>query len=198
MAVDIVSRKRSGLRVGVIANAPYFGTVRLDSVQLGAWQTGKSLMYSLSAGSSSEAWKGLFNINLTGRMQGDRFRIELKQKDAQGKLGFDLGINTTLGDSAILVSLFPMNPILGYSRWIVNADNQIRIASGGKIKANLRMAYLNKLVSIQSLPDEGDRHDRLQIEIAGVDLNSLSEVVPFMPQLARKVEYGFVVVFPSA
>lgn len=60
------------------------------------------------------------------------------------------------------------------------------------------MAYLNKLVSIQSLPDEGDRHDRLQIEIAGVDLNSLSEVVPFMPQLARKVEYGFVVVFPSA
>lgn len=136
MAVDIVSRKRSGLRVGVIANAPYFGTVRLDSVQLGAWQTGKSLMYSLSAGSSSEAWKGLFNINLTGRMQGDRFRIELKQKDAQGKLGFDLGINTTLGDSAILVSLFPMNPILGYSRWIVNADNQIRIASGGKIKAN--------------------------------------------------------------
>lgn len=187
MAVDIVSRKRSGLRVGVIANAPYFGTVRLDSVQLGAWQTGKSLMYSLSAGSSSEAWKGLFNINLTGRMQGDRFRIELKQKDAQGKLGFDLGINTTLGDSAILVSLFPMNPILGYSRWIVNADNQIRIASGGKIKANLRMAYLNKLVSIQSLPDEGDRHDRLQIEIAGVDLNSLSEVVPFMPQLAGKL-----------
>lgn len=184
LLVDVVSRKRSGLRLGFQANAPYFGTVRLDSIQLGAWQTGKSLMYSLTAGSSSEAWKGLFNINMMGRMQGDRFRVELKQKDATGKVGFDLGVNTILGDSTMIISFFPMNPILGYGRWIVNADNQIVVGQHGKIRANLRMAYMNKLVSVQSLADEGEMKDRLQIEINGVDLSALSQMVPFMPQLS--------------
>lgn len=187
LMADIVSRKRSGIRVGVIANAPYLGTVKLDSVQLGAWQTGKSLMYSFSAGSSSEAWKGLFNINVTGRMQGDRFRLELKQKDAANRVGFDLGVNAIIGDTTLTVSFFPMNPILGYSRWMINADNRIIIKEHGKINANLRMAYLNKLVNIQSLEDEGEMHDRLRIEIAGIDLASLSQMVPFMPELTGKL-----------
>lgn len=184
LMVDVVSRRRSGIRLGLMANAPYFGTVRLDSVQLGAWQTGKSLMYSFAAGSSSEEWKGLFNINVTGRMQGDRFRVELKQKDAEGKVGFDLGINLILGDSTYIVSFFPMNPILAYSRWIVNADNRVVISKDGRINANLRMAYMNKLVSIQSLENQGEMHDRLQVEFNGIDLAALSRMVPFMPQLS--------------
>lgn len=183
LLVDITSRKRSGIRVGVMAKAPYLGTVRLDSVQLGAWQTGKSLMYSLAAGSSAEDWKGLFNINMMGRMEGDRFRLELKQKDVQNRIGFDLGVNTVIGDSAVTVSFFPMNPILGYSRWIVNADNRVVIGQHGKIRANLRMAYMNKLVSIQSLEDQGEKHDRLKVEVSGIDLAALSRMVPFMPEL---------------
>lgn len=187
LMVDIVSRRRSGIRVGVVANAPYLGTVRLDSVQVGAWQTGKSLMYSFTTNSSAEAWKGLFNVNMTGRMQGDRFRVEIKQKDAEGKVGFDLGVNTVLGDTSVAVSFFPMNPILGYSRWIVNADNRVVIGHEGKINANLRMAYLNKLISVQSLENEGDMTDRLQIEIAGLSLASLSQMAPFVPQLSGEL-----------
>ncbi|MDE6451634.1 MAG: hypothetical protein K2L23_04975, partial [Odoribacter sp.] len=77
-------------------------------------------------------WKGLFNVSVNGRMQGDRFRTELRQKDAQGKIGFDLGINTVLGDTSMTVSFFPMNPILGYSRWIVNADNRVVVGPHGE------------------------------------------------------------------
>lgn len=108
--------------MGITATAPYFGTVRLDSVQMGIWQTGKSLVYALGAGSSDQAWKGLFNINLTGKMQGNQFRIELKQKDARQRVGFDMGINLVMLDSAFTVSFFPMTPILGYSR----VDRQCR------------------------------------------------------------------------
>lgn len=184
LVFDLVSRKRSGLRLGVQANAPYFGTVRLDSVQAGIWQTGKSMVYAIGAGSSAEAWKGLFNLNMSGRIQGDRFRWELKQKDAQGQIGFDLGVNLVMGDTAVVVSFFPVNPILGYTRWIVNADNRIVVGKDWKVNANLRMTYLNKLISIQSLENQGDMRDRLQIEIAGVDLTNLSRMVPFMPHLA--------------
>lgn len=180
---DAVSRKRNGIRVGFQANAPYFGSVRLDSVQFGAWQTGKSLVYSMNAGSSSEAWKGLFNVNISGRMQGDRLRLELRQKDAAGKIGFDLGVNLVMQDSAFTVSFFPMNPILGYGRWIVNADNRITVWNDWKVNANLRMAYMNKLVNVQSLEDVGEMKDRLQVEIQGIELEELSRMVPFMPEL---------------
>lgn len=183
LSLDIVSRQRSGIRIGIMATAPYFGTVRLDSVRMGIWQTGKSLVYALGAGSSDQAWKGLFNINLTGKMQGNQFRIEMKQKDAQQQVGVDMGINLVMLDSAFTVSFFPMTPILGYSRWIVNADNKVTVYKDRKIDANLRMAYQNKLVSLQSLPDEGEKTDRLQVEITGIDLKKLTGISPFIPDL---------------
>ncbi|MEG1948987.1 MAG: translocation/assembly module TamB domain-containing protein [Odoribacter sp.] len=183
LALDVVSRQRTGLRVSVLANAPYFKTVRLDSLQFGAWQTGESLVYSIDVGSSATAWKGLFNINMTGRMQGDHSRFELKQKDAEGKIGFDLGVNLRMRDSAVSVSFFPMTPILGYSRWIVNADNYVTVGKDWKVNANLRMAYLNKLINLQSLPDGEGQKDRLQVELDGIDLHTLSKTTPFLPDL---------------
>lgn len=181
LSAGIVSRRRGGLRLGGVLKEPYVGTVKLDSVQVGVWQTGKSLMYSMLTNSSSNTWKGLFNIGITGRAQGEHFRVELKQKDEKNRVGFELGVNTILGDSVISVSFFPVNPILAYRQWIVNADNRVDIGERGKLRANLRMAYQNKLISIQSLPDEGEYVDRIKTDIMGVDLSALSTMFPLMP-----------------
>ena len=182
-AADVVSRKRGGIRAGLVADAPYRGDLRLDSVRVGCWQTGKSLVFSLAAGSSSEVWKGLFNVNATGRVRQNRFRMELKQRDAQGEVGFDLGVNTVIGDSSVVFGFFPTNPVLGYSRWEVNADNRVEIGPHGRIRADLNMAYQDRLVRIRSLDNRGDDHERLQVEMAGIDLAGLSRMVPFMPQV---------------
>ena len=192
---DAVSRRRQGVRLGFEAEAPYFGKVRLDSVQLGAWQTGKGLAYHLNARSSAESWKGLFNINLTGRIQENQLRVELKQKNNQGETGFDLGLNLTLLDSAFAVSFFPVNPILGYSRWMVNAGNKIVVGKDLKVNADLRMAYRDKLVGIRSLEPEEDGKERLQMEIRGIQLENLSRMLPFMPQLAGVVNTDLMLYF---
>ena len=39
-------------------------------------------------------------------------------------------------------------------------------------------------MSLQSLPDEGERTDRLQVEITGIDLKKLTEISPFLPDLS--------------
>lgn len=183
LVANIYTRQRGGLRLGLQVNAPHFGNVRLDSLHIGAWQSGSSLVYDIGAGSSAESWKGLLNLNMAGRIQGDHLRFELKQKDAQGNIGFDLGMNLTMRDSSFIVSLFPMSPILGYSRWVVNTGNQITIYKDWKIQADLRLAYQNKLVSLQSLADEGDIKERLKVDIKGIDLASLARLVPFMPEM---------------
>lgn len=183
LAVDVVSRRHRGVRFGIMAVAPYFGTVRFDSLQLGGWQRGKGLMYSLSAGASSEAWKGVAGIDVTGRIQGDCFRMELQQKNAGHEVGFDLGLNAVIGDSTLNISFFPTDLIFGYSHWKVNGNNRIAIGKKGRIRADLRMSYQDKLVDVRSLEDEGERHDRLQVKIAGIDLDSLSQLLPFFPDL---------------
>ncbi|MDE7073871.1 MAG: translocation/assembly module TamB, partial [Odoribacter sp.] len=183
ITADVVSRKRAGLRVGLQGNRPYFGTVKLDSLRLGAWQSGKSLVYSANAGSTAEEWKGLFNVNLSGRIVDDRLRLELRQKDGVGNVGFDLGANLVMQDSVFVIGFFPMNPVLGYERWTVNEDNRVALYSGGRIKANLNMTSRYKEISVQSLPDEGNQRDRLQVKINGVDLRKLSQIAPFMPSL---------------
>ena len=183
IAFGMVMRERSGLRFGLTMNKPHAGTISLDSLQFGAWQTGRSLMYSLMSNSSGESWKGLFNIVMTGRMHGERFRTELKQKDAEGLTGVELGINTVMGDSTLTVSFFPTDPILGYNRWQLNADNYVEIGKHGRIQADLSMAYEDKSVHIQSLPDEGERTDRLQATLAGLDLAPMTGLLPFMPEL---------------
>ena len=39
-------------------------------------------------------------------------------------------------------------------------------------------------MSLQSLPDEGESTDRLQVEITGIDLKKLTEISPFLPDLS--------------
>lgn len=184
---EFVSRSSGGVRFGGVLKEPYIGTVKLDSVQVGIWQTGKSLMYSMLTSSSSDTWKGLFNIGITGRAQGERFRVELKQKDEKDRVCFELGVNTVLGDSIVSVSFFPVKPILAYKQWMVNVDNRVDIGERGRVRANLRMAYQNKLISIQSLPDEGERMDRIKTDISGVDLTALSTMFPLMPMMSGEL-----------
>jgi hypothetical protein len=138
----------------------------------------------MTAGSSSEEWKGVFNLYLTGRLQGDRFRVELKQQDTQGKIGFDWGINVVLGDTATTLRFFPTNPILGYNRWTLNPDNRLVIWPEGKLWSNLKMEGRGKWIRFQSLGDQDHLKNRLQVQMAGIDLAALSERTPFVPQLS--------------
>ncbi len=180
---DATSRKESGLRFCLYANKPSFKTVQLDTMHMGVWQSGKSLAYVFSVASTSGDWGELFNLNLTGKIEKDQFRVELLQKDALGKLRFEIGVNTTLGDSSMAISLFPMNPILASNRWSVNKDNRVLVKKGGKINANLQMAYMNKLIRIQSVADKDDMFDRLKVDIAGLGLSAFGEMLPFLPKL---------------
>lgn len=185
--VTASSHREKGFRFASRINAPYYAEVKLDSVSLASWQHERSLAYSLTVDGSANEQKGPFHVNLTGNLLGNHLRTELKQKDGQGEIGFDLGMGVTLEDSVVSVNFFPITPILGYRRWIVNPDNKVIIREGGKINANLRFAYAGKLISVQSLENEGEEKDRLKIEIKGVDLAALTRLLPFSPDLAGQL-----------
>lgn len=181
------SKPQNGIRFVSRVKAPYYKNVRLDSIEVSAWQRDRSLVYSLRVDGSADLQKGPFQVSVSGNVLGDHLRLELQQKDGKGDIGFDLGAGLTMGDSVFAVSLFPMTPILGYRRWIVNPDNLIEIKKSKQVKANLQLSYGNKLVSVRSLEDENGQKDRLKIEIKGIDLAAFTRLLPFSPDLAGEL-----------
>ena len=187
LLVAASSGQENGFQFTTRINAPYYAEVQLDSIAFSTWQRDRSLAYSFTVDGSANEQKGPFHVNLTGNMLGNYFRTELKQKDGQGEIGFNLGMGVTLEDSTVSVSFFPITPILGYRRWIVNSDNKIVIGEKGKIHANLRLAYSDKLINIQSLEGEGEQKERLNVKIKGIDLAALTRLLPFSPDLAGQL-----------
>lgn len=182
--LNAVSSANDPLRLSAEVRDIYLNKVQFDSVKLELLQRDSILDYAIELGNSAEGFKDILNMNISGALQKNNLSLLLKQKDSQGQIGFDAGLNLTLRDSTVSLSLFPMTPIMGYQRWILNADNRITLMKDGKMKANLRLAYQNKLISVQSLPDEGEKRDRIQVEINGVDLGNISKATPFIPDIS--------------
>lgn len=192
-SIGVSSKQKNGIRLTTRINAPYYKEVRLDSAQVSVWQRNKSLVYSMDVNGSANIEKGPFSVNVSGNLLGDHLRMELKQKDGKGELGFDLGAGITMSDSLFAINLFPMTPILGYRRWIVNPDNQIVIKKNRQVDANLRLTNNDKLINIQSLGDEGELKERLKVEIKGVDLGELTRLSPFFPELAGQLNTDLLI-----
>lgn len=184
ITIGITSPETSGIRINTRLDQFYLNKIQFDSIVFNARQEKQNLAYSLDVGNSTESLKDILNLNVSGILQKDCLRVELKQKDRQGQTGFDLGFDFMLRDSTYTVSLFPMAPIIGYERWALNADNRISFGPDRKVRADLRLSHFNKLISLQSLPDEDNKQERLQITVDGIDLGNISKTLPFVPDIS--------------
>lgn len=184
ITLAVISNEESGFHLNSTVLHPVLDKVELDSVVLNISQQGAGITYNLQAMNPQGIVKDLYNVQASGYIRQNRLEVELCQKNKEGQVGVHIGADLILRDSSFVIRLFPENPVLGYSTWIVNADNRIIIGPEGQITADLRIAYQEKLVSMQSLEDAGEEKERLQIEINGIDLAALTNVIPFIPDLS--------------
>lgn len=185
LAVSSTPAEGFHLKSGILH--PVLDKVELDSIVLNIDQRGEQLTYRLQALNPQGIVKDLYNVQASGYIRQDRVEVEICQKNKQNQTGVHIGADLILRDSSYVISLFPENPVLGYTSWMINAGNRIIIGPGGRITADLRIVYQEKLVSIQSLEDRGAEKERLQIEINGIDLAALTKVIPFIPDLSGKL-----------
>ena len=163
---------------------PVYGKLEFDSIKLDIRQQARELTYDLRVMNPIGIVKDLYDVRLQGSLLQNRFRTSMLQKNKEGKTGIRIGAELTLLDSAFSVSLFPSDPILGYDPWSVNPGNYFTFYKDRRIAADLKLAYGEKLFSIRSLEDQTDRNDRLQVKIDGIDLEAVSRVTPFIPDIS--------------
>lgn len=193
LATQGISFKNASVRAGMKDDAgfhlyslikyPLMGKIEPDSVELNMDQKGIGLDYSLLITNSKGNLKDLYKIRAEGSVQQNIIRVGLKQQNEQGEIGVDFGLELTLGDTTYSVSMYPMTPVLGYSRWIVNPGNHVTFYGNKNVDANLKLTYEDKLFSLQSQGDKGNQKDRLQVEVKGIDLTAVSSATPFIPDM---------------
>ena len=173
-----------GFYLNALLRYPNVGKIQPDSVVMWMQQKGNGLDYAVDITNTANTLQDIYKLNMSGYIRQDQAGVNLKQQNRQGETGVDFGLVAVLQDSTVTVSLNPLTPILGYSRWIVNPGNHITFLGKRKVTADLKLAYQDKLIRVESLADESDRKDRLQVEVKGIDLQALSASTPFIPDMA--------------
>lgn len=181
--LETASRTGDGVFIQAALTDPVMGKIGFDSVTFSLQQRRQGVVYGLHALNPRGIVKDLYDVTAYGSIDDNRLEIAVQQKNKTGETGIAIGTNLIFRDSSLTVNFFPENPTLGYGKWMMNVGNQLTFYKNGNISADLRMAYEEKLVSIQSLGDRGEERRRLQIDFEGIDLASFSKVIPFFPEL---------------
>ena len=103
--------------------------------------------------------------------------------DGKGRKGVDFGLDLAFTDSVKYVHLTPLNPIIAYRRFDVNANNYVAIDKDNHVSADMNLiADDGTSVRLYSSPNENAMQD-ITLSVANFNLGELSNVMPFMPMI---------------
>lgn len=103
--------------------------------------------------------------------------------DAKGKKGIDTGLKAEVTPEALNVHFTPLNPIIAYRNFRLNADNYIRLIKGNKVEALIDLlADDGTGLKLYSTKNDEAQQD-LSLSVNKLNLGELSSVIPFMPMV---------------
>lgn len=103
------------------------GDLRLDTINFDIRQRGNRLEYMATVNNRPGTFDQWAHVDLDGYFETGKLGINLQQADIQGKRGFDLGTTVTFNrDSTMTLRIDPLDPMINYRKWKVNAENFIK------------------------------------------------------------------------
>ncbi len=106
--------------------------------------------------------------------------------DARGRKGIDLGLRATAGEGGLQLSVFPETPVIAYRNFRINGDNYVFLGREHEVRADIDLlADDGTALSLQGSPT--DSINDLTLSMLNVNLDELSDVLPFMPRLGGRL-----------
>lgn len=162
---------------------PIIRQIEFDSVMVNLTQQQTDLNYAIRLINPVGVVQNIQNISLTGAIHQNQLSAVFCQDNYVGQTEIDFGSVITLQDSNIILSVYPLTPVLGINSWTANQGNNITYNRETKdITANLNLAWEDKLFSIQSEPSPQGT-EALHIILKGINLGSVTGFSPFLPNL---------------
>lgn len=186
---NISARNDSTIRLDSELLGFMTGTTRLDTICIDADQHGEFLAFNAKVGNRPGTLDNWAHVSLGGYLAHKEAGMRLTQSNISGKQGFDIGLNANLVDSVATFRLVPVNQIINYQPWTVNADNFISYDITTKhIDANVVMTGGDSRLAILTQHVDGsDGQEDLKINLNDIHLADWVSINPFAPPVKGDV-----------
>ena len=167
------------VRLTLRVDALVSGGIRLDTVQAALRQRGPQLAYALRVANTPSNPVPFATAGLYGDVVRNTARLNLYQRDRNGREGIRSGIDALWNDSLVQVSVRP-DPQFGFAPWSVNPGNYLVYRFNRTVDADLDLTHADQCFSIHAGPDRTGT-DEIRIRLAGLGIGAILGMLPSAP-----------------
>lgn len=175
------------------------GDTRFDKITLNAYQRDEYLRYKLYIDNQPGTFDEFAQVQANGYIAENKLSVFIRQKNIEGKTGYNLGAMVTLRDSTFTLKMVPYKPTIAYKPWTINSDNYIVYNFiNPHLSANLLMennvSSLHLYTTSDSVAGSDIKEELIYLDIDNVKIQEWLALNPYMPpmkgDLSAKVRVG--------
>ena len=168
-------------------------TTKVDTITFSALQHGKFLVYSGAMNNRPGSFDQFAHVKLSGFIADENLAAFINQSNIDNQTGFKIGFNVAASDSVLTLRLTPLNPIIGYKEWKLNADNFISYNMPRKhLDGNLQLTNGDSHLKIYTEHSHEadsivDGIEDVIVSASGIELADWLSLSPFAPPIKGTV-----------
>lgn len=164
-------------------------SMRFDTISLVIASTETNLEYHAHVQNGDSDPETKFNAFLDGAILEHGLNATARFYDKEEELGLKFGIEGTVENDGIKLSVLTDEPVLGYKKFTVNDGNYIFLGSDRRIRADLSMvADDGQSIQLHSNDANTDALQDLTLTLERFDLEATTSIVPYMPQITGTLD----------
>lgn len=161
-----------------------------DTIRVKANQEVDKITFEAQVANRSRFTQPSFRLKASGLVADDSLVVHIIEKNHKDETGIDLGCKLTIKDQSLRATLFPSNPIIGYSMWNLNPDNFISISKNKEIKADLDLSGEAARIHAYTL-DSTQSRGGIIVDVNGIDLKKVAQSIPYFSEMTGALNSRF-------
>lgn len=166
-----------------------YNDIKIDTITFLAKDVNHYLGYKLHIGNRRGTFDEFARVTLKGGIKGSKLTNLLEQQNIKGEVGYKLGMNAVLTDSAVDVDIFPNTIRVAYRDWTVSEGNKVKYNYAHKhLDADLKMQCDSSIVALQTNHNDYNDQENVNLQIHGVEIADWVNISPFFPPMSGKLD----------
>ena len=181
--LDLASDPEGGVNGYGQVQALSTGAVLLDTIHMRIYQdsTGLSMDGRVRNGPRNKVVS--FESTVHADLTPTGAAASLIFRDAKGRKGVDLGLRADMKQEGTTLHFTPLNPVIAYRNFALNADNFITLTNERRVEALVNLVADDGTgLKLYSTPNDEALQD-ISLSVNHFNVGELAQVLPYMPDL---------------
>ncbi|MCQ2095778.1 MAG: translocation/assembly module TamB [Bacteroidaceae bacterium] len=187
--IDISTSPAIGIECDGYLDRFQVGDLKTDLVEFSVSEDSAALNYDFSVSIPEQTGLKSFSASLNGILAGKELQTRLHYYDDKGVEGIDFGLRTQAADSILHMSVYPLNPVIGYRQFEVGDTNFIDLHKKNRIFADIALSSLVDSCRVSVIANPAESYlQNVHLLVENLDLSPLMSVLPFMPSVSGLIK----------